>query len=77
MFLASHSRPTTFCSVLFLNSHTCVFFLCISGTVNAFSTLTNFFLCVFMLEDMPEEVNIDDLLDLSSDEERTHKLQVP
>lgn len=30
-----------------------------------------------MLEDMPEEVNIDDLLDLSSDEERTHKLQVP
>jgi len=29
-----------------------------------------------MLEDMPEEVNIDDLLVLSSDEERTHKLQV-
>ncbi|CAM4540992.1 unnamed protein product [Leuciscus chuanchicus] len=27
-------------------------------------------------KDMPEEVNIDDLLDLSSDEERTHKLQV-
>lgn len=30
-----------------------------------------------MLEDMPDEVNIDDLLDLPSDEERTHKLQVP
>ncbi|XP_016299003.1 protein phosphatase 1, regulatory (inhibitor) subunit 14Aa [Sinocyclocheilus anshuiensis] len=27
-------------------------------------------------KDMPEEVNIDDLLDLPSDEERTHKLQV-
>ncbi|XP_059404025.1 protein phosphatase 1 regulatory subunit 14A-like [Carassius carassius] len=26
-------------------------------------------------KDMPEEVNIDDLLDLPSDEERTHKLQ--
>uniref|UniRef100_A0A8C2FS83 Protein phosphatase 1, regulatory (inhibitor) subunit 14Aa n=1 Tax=Cyprinus carpio TaxID=7962 RepID=A0A8C2FS83_CYPCA len=27
------------------------------------------------VSDMPEEVNIDDLLDLPSDEERTHKLQ--
>lgn len=26
-------------------------------------------------EDMPEEVNIDELLDLKTDEERTHKLQ--
>ncbi|XP_062328969.1 protein phosphatase 1, regulatory (inhibitor) subunit 14Ab [Osmerus eperlanus] len=26
-------------------------------------------------EDMPEEVNIDELLDLKSDEERTHRLQ--
>ncbi|XP_059405171.1 protein phosphatase 1 regulatory subunit 14A-like isoform X2 [Carassius carassius] len=31
---------------------------------------------LFILEGMPEEVNIDDLLDLPSDEERTHKLQV-
>ncbi|XP_041730990.1 protein phosphatase 1 regulatory subunit 14A-like isoform X2 [Coregonus clupeaformis] len=27
-------------------------------------------------EEMPEEVNIDELLDLKSDEERTHRLQV-
>lgn len=27
-------------------------------------------------EDMPEEVNIDELLDLQSDEERTQKLKV-
>ncbi|XP_030599300.1 protein phosphatase 1, regulatory (inhibitor) subunit 14Ab isoform X3 [Archocentrus centrarchus] len=27
-------------------------------------------------EDMPEEVNIDELLDLKTDEERMHKLQV-
>lgn len=27
------------------------------------------------VEDMPEEVNIDDLLDLPSDEARTHRLQ--
>ncbi|XP_039453897.1 protein phosphatase 1 regulatory subunit 14A-like [Oreochromis aureus] len=27
-------------------------------------------------EDMPEEVNIDELLDLKTDEERTHRLQV-
>ncbi|KAG1937493.1 protein phosphatase 1, regulatory (inhibitor) subunit 14Aa isoform X2 [Pimephales promelas] len=31
---------------------------------------------LFEGQDMPEEVNIDDLLVLSSDEERTHKLQV-
>uniref|UniRef100_A0AAZ1XCW5 Uncharacterized protein n=1 Tax=Oreochromis aureus TaxID=47969 RepID=A0AAZ1XCW5_OREAU len=27
-------------------------------------------------EDMPEEVNIDELLDLKTDEERTHRLQI-
>ncbi|XP_029372917.1 protein phosphatase 1 regulatory subunit 14A-like isoform X1 [Echeneis naucrates] len=27
-------------------------------------------------EEMPEEVNIDDLLDLKTDEERTHRLQL-
>lgn len=27
-------------------------------------------------EEMPEEVNIDELLDLKTDEERTHRLQV-
>lgn len=41
------------------------------------STLNKLLFCLFILEDMPEEVNIDDLLDLPSDEERTHKLQVP
>uniref|UniRef100_A0AAZ1WY64 Uncharacterized protein n=1 Tax=Oreochromis aureus TaxID=47969 RepID=A0AAZ1WY64_OREAU len=28
-------------------------------------------------EDMPEEVNIDELLDLKTDEERTHRLLIP
>lgn len=31
----------------------------------------------FTLKDMPEEVNIDELLELPSDETRTQKLQVP
>lgn len=36
-----------------------------------------FFLCAFFQEDdMPEEVNIDDLIDLPNDEERVKKLKV-
>lgn len=33
-------------------------------------------LCWLQKDDMPEEVNIDDLIDLPSDEERVRKLQV-
>lgn len=32
--------------------------------------------CLFQEDDMPEEVNIDDLIDLPNDEERVRKLQV-
>lgn len=32
--------------------------------------------CVFQEDDMPEEVNIDDLIDLPNNEERVRKLQV-
>lgn len=32
--------------------------------------------CVVQEDEMPEEVNIDDLLDLKTDEERTRRLQV-
>ena len=32
--------------------------------------------CLHQEGDMPEEVNIDDLLDLPNDEERVKKLQV-
>lgn len=31
---------------------------------------------LFQEDDMPEEVNIDDLIDLPNDEERARKLQV-
>lgn len=34
------------------------------------------FLCWPQEDDMPEEVNIDDLIDLPSDQERVRKLQV-
>lgn len=33
-------------------------------------------MCTFQEDDMPEEVNIDDLIDLPNDEERVKKLQV-
>lgn len=32
--------------------------------------------CLLQEDDMPDEVNIDDLLDLSNDEERVKKLKV-
>lgn len=43
-----------------------------------FNECMNFFLLssLFQEDNMPEEVNIDDLIDLPNDEERARKLQV-
>lgn len=47
---------------------------CIS--VGKLFSITEASLCSLQEADMPEEVNIDDLIDLPNDEERVRKLRV-